>query len=52
MGTKYAIRTSEERVFPLETIGYTDYRANNIFEFLKLLIIKRKKLIFATKWFN
>lgn len=51
MGTRYAIRTSEQRVFPLETIDYTDYRPNNMFEFIKLLITKRNKLIFATKWF-
>lgn len=51
MGQKYLIRTNEERVYPLQTIGYTDYYTNNIFSFIKLLIIKRRKMLYATKWF-
>lgn len=51
MGHKYLIRTNEERMYPLQTIGYTDYYTNNIFSFIKLLIIKRRKILYATKWF-
>lgn len=28
MGQKYLIRTNEERVYPLETVYYTDYYTN------------------------
>lgn len=51
MGTKYLIRTSEQRVFPLDTIDYTDYNISSAFEFVRLLVLKRKKIIFVTKWF-
>jgi len=49
MGSKYVIRTREVRVFPLKSVAYTDYYTNSIFEFIKLLVTKRKYLIFATK---
>ena len=51
MGQKYLVRTNEERVFPLQTVSYTDYTTNSLFEFLKLLITKRGKILYATKWF-
>lgn len=51
MGSKYRIRTNEQRVFPLEIVNYTDYYANSLFEYIKILIIKRKKLIFVTKYY-
>ena len=49
MGSKYVIRTREVRVFPLKSVDYTDYYTNSIFKFIKLLVTKRKYLIFATK---
>jgi len=49
MGSKYVIRTREVRFFPLKSVAYTDYYTNSIFEFIKLLVTKRKYLIFATK---
>jgi len=49
MGSKYVIRTREVRFFPLDSVAYTDYYTNNTFEFIKLLIIKRKYLMFATR---
>lgn len=51
MGQRYLIRTNEERIYPLQTIEYTDYYTNNIFSFIKLLIVKRRKILYATKWF-
>ena len=49
MGSKYVIRTREVRFFPLDSVAYTDYNTNSIFEFIKLVIIKRKYLMFVTK---
>ena len=51
MGQKYLVRTNEERVFPLDTVSYTDYTTNSLFEFLKLLITKRGKILYAIKCF-
>lgn len=51
MGSKYLVRTSEKRVYPLDTMEYTDYRMNSTFELIKLLFTKRGKILFVTKWF-
>lgn len=48
MGQKYQIRTNEKSFFPKTELYYTDYYVNNIFQFIKLLITKRKSLMFVT----
>ena len=50
MGAKYQIRTNEPRIFPLQTIEYTDYYVNSYWEYLKLRITKRDKIIIACKY--
>lgn len=52
MGAKYWIRTNEKRFFPLETIEFTDYYVNSWFEYARLRISKRNKLIFIQKYYN
>ena len=51
MGCNYWIRTDEERVFPLKTIDFTDYYMESILEVLKFIAVKRKKIIFITRYF-
>ena len=51
MRSKYLIRTNEKRVFSSKAIGYTNYYTSSILELLKTLLIKRKRIIFITKWF-
>ena len=51
MGTKYLIRTSEPRQYPLDQLDYTDYRFNGTFTLFKLLFTKRGKILFVTRWF-
>lgn len=51
MGKKYMMRTSEKRVFPLDTIDYTDYYTNSTFEIIKWLFQKRGRILYVTKWF-
>ena len=52
MGAKYLMRTSEPRQYPLDQLDYTDYRFNSTFTLLKLLVMKRGKILFVTKWWN
>ena len=52
MGQKYLMRTNEVREFPLQTINHTDYYTNSSLEFLRLLITKRKRIIYVTRWFD
>lgn len=49
MGSKYVIRTDEVRSFPRGSMQYTDYYINSLFELIKLLITKRKHLLYVTK---
>ena len=52
MGSKYWIRTNEKRVFPLQTIGYTDYHVNSFIEYIKLRVLKKGKILFIQKQFS
>lgn len=51
MGGKYTISLMEERVFPKITYPTTEYYVNNIFQVIKLLITKRKKINYITRNF-
>ena len=44
MGGKYQIRTTEETEFS----RWTDYYIDNFYEFIKLYLNKRSKIIFIT----
>lgn len=52
MGSKYLVRTSERRKYPMEELEYTDYRFNRFSFLIKLLLTKRGKILFVTKWFR
>ena len=52
MGSKYWIRTNEKRVFPLQTIDYTDYYVNSFIEYIKLMVLKKGKILFIQKQFS
>lgn len=52
MGTKYWIRTNEKRVFPLQTIDYTDYHVSSFIEYIKLRVLKNGKILFVQKHFR
>ena len=52
MGLKYLMRTNEVREFSLQNINYTDYYTNSSLELLRLLITKRKRIIYVTRWFD
>lgn len=48
MGGKYCVRTNEEREFG----DTTDYYVNSLWEYMKLRIIKRNKIIFVQKQYS
>lgn len=48
MGGKYIISLMEESVFLKKTYPTTEYHVSNIFQVIKLLITKRKKINYIT----
>lgn len=51
MGGRYMVRTDEVREYPLVDKPTTDYYINTLWELIKLLITKRGKILFVTRWF-
>ena len=51
MGKRYLVETNEIIEYPLSNSPTTSYYVDNLWQVLKLLVKKKGKILYITRWF-